>query len=383
MDGVARSGPYKSGVPWSEGKGSGNLRFRLLLSRIPGKIQAQILERGSTDMDSAEVVDKSPEAIRTSSDTCILLTSVGRRVELIEHFLSYADSARGVRVLGTEIDRYAPAAQLLGSDLRIVPRTDSPDYGEVMEKLCRDENVTAVYPLIDPDVRRLANVDVPLASVAAKMAAVVSDKWLTYEWLRSIAAPTVDSWLPSQLLPSHELEYPLFIKPRQGSGGIDAFRIDNSSELEYLRKKIPNPIIQKHIPGAEVTIDVIVDRRSRLLAVVQRQRLDVRGGEVTRGRIIYDPHIHNVVLGIVREARPSGPITIQGMYDRSGEFLVTEVNARLGGGVPLAIAGGLPLAQVLVKSFTEDVAPLDPEAIKVGLEMTRFDRSMFFRPSVS
>jgi hypothetical protein len=51
-----------------------------------------------------------------SSEVVFLFTSVGRRVELLRHFISAAKRHEGpARIIGTEIDPLAPAAQLLGA----------------------------------------------------------------------------------------------------------------------------------------------------------------------------------------------------------------------------------------------------------------------------
>ena len=108
----------------------------------------------------------------------LLLTSVGRRVELVRHFLRYVEDHPGrLRVLATEIDPHAPAAQVMGDAVTIVPRTDDPAYVPTIVDLCRSEEVDAVLPLIDPDIAVLGDAeDVPLASVGPVESAMVSDK---------------------------------------------------------------------------------------------------------------------------------------------------------------------------------------------------------------
>ena len=309
----------------------------------------------------------------------LLLTSVGRRVELVRHFLRYVDDHPGrLRVLATEIDPHAPAAQVMGDAVTIVPRTDDPAYVPTIVDLCRSEGVDAVLPLIDPDIAVLGDAeDVPLASVGPVESAMVSDKWLTYEWLHGHGIPTARTWLPDDAPGADEL--PVFMKPRRGSGGVDAYAVRTPQALDFFTGHIEQPVIQELLAGPEVTVDVIVGRDGEVLASVQRKRLAVRGGEVSRGEVVDDPQITQLVDRVVGALRPSGPVTVQGMYDDAGGFRVTEINARMGGGLPLAISAGVPVVDLLVRSHAGE-RPARHEGVDVGLHMVRFDESFFYRP---
>nr|WP_158068646.1 ATP-grasp domain-containing protein [Ornithinimicrobium sp. CNJ-824] len=281
------------------------------------------------------------------------------------------------RVLGTEIDEFSPAAQEMGDSLRIVPRVDDRDHATELERICADENVTAVFPLIDPDVQALSRINVPCAALAQDAAEVVSDKWLTYQWLQERGIPTVDTWLPQESGPPNT--YPVFMKPRRGSGGKDAYAIKNEFEYDFFGRYIPDPVAQAYLPGGEITADAIVGRRGDILGLALRERLVVRGGEVSRGRLIVDDIVEAMVKNVVGALDPRGPVTVQGMYDEDQAFRVTEINGRMGGGLPLAIAGGLPVAESLVSSWRGLPVPsLGPKDLKPGLQMARFDQSVFW-----
>ena len=313
-----------------------------------------------------------------NSPITFLFTSVGRRVELMRHFIAYQEAHPDrLRVLGTEIDPHAPAAQVLGDAVTIVPRVNDPSYPKVMAELCQSEGVDAAFPLIDPDIPRLGSDDVavPLASVTPEAAEMVSDKLETFRWLSGNGIPTPHSWLPDDDSPR---TVPCFMKPRRGSGGVDAFKVDDEREYDFFRDYISEPIAQELLAGPEVTVDVIVGRQHEVMSIIQRKRLAVRGGEVTRGEVIADPVIDQAVSDVVKALAPIGPVTVQGMYAEDGSFRVTEINARMGGGLPLSIAAGVPVAELLVRSWAEET--VEPVSAEVGLRMVRFDDSLFYRP---
>lgn len=306
-----------------------------------------------------------------------LFTSVGRRVELIRHFLAWQESNPGVfELLGTDVDAHAPAAQLLGSRLRGVPATADPSYVEIISSLCRAEGVDAIFPLIDPDIVALArHRDIPIASVGPGSVDLVSDKWLTAQWLLAHGVPAPRTWLPSSTMAE---ELPAFIKPRRGSGGVDAYAVRSRCELDFFAQRIDEPVLQELLPGPEVTVDVVIGRDGAILAIAQRLRLAVRGGEVSRAVLIDDPSVTRTVERVVESLAPTGPITVQGMYGGDRTFRVTEINGRMGGGLPLAIAGGVPVAGLLARSWAGDHVNR-VESLDIGLHMVRFDESFFYR----
>ena len=98
-----------------------------------------------------------------------------------------------------------------------------------------------------------------------------------------------------------------------------------------------------YLPGPEITNDVVCDLDGKVLSVVSRQRIRVRGGEVTVGKTVFDPAIAHACVRIAEMLPAVGPITVQCMMKRTpdGEApAFTEINARLGGGVPLGISAG-------------------------------------------
>lgn len=322
-------------------------------------------------------------ASMASSDIVFLFTSVGRRVELLRHFISAAQRHAGrARIIGTEIDPMAPAAQLLGDHVHMVPRVDDPTYTACIQALCRNHGVTALFPLIDPDVAVLGAAagdaawgTTVFASVSPEHVATVSDKWCTFRWLVDHDLPTARSFLPGGV--GRDIEFPLFIKPRNGSGAAHTYQIRTNEELVFFTTYVPNPIIQEFLPGPEITVDAIVGRSGNLLALVQRKRLAIRSGEVSRGETVFEPAVDSLVRSVISELKPNGPVTVQVMWDGQ-RYCVNEINARMGGGLPLSVAAGVPVADILLSSWSGDVASTTSRYER-GVVMSRFDDSFFSR----
>lgn len=313
----------------------------------------------------------------------LLFTSVGRRVELMNAFRqAYERLGLRGKLIATDIDPLAPALQNVDRGYR-VPRVDDPRLPERLVEICERERIALIFPLIDPDILLLARhaedfraVGAQAVVVPLEAAELTRDKWKTHVFLRDLGVPTPQTWLPEQL-EGGAPEFPLFVKPRFGSAGKGAFRADDERALRFLLEYVREPIVQEFLPGPEVTSDVVCSLEGEVWAVVSRQRIEVRWGEVAKGVTIFEPEIQAACLKIAEGLRAIGPITVQCMA-REGEFLFTEINARFGGGHPLALRAGVPS----VKWYLRQAAGLPVEVPPLGtyqrgLYLTRFDQSYF------
>ena len=312
-----------------------------------------------------------------------LFTSVGRRVELLRAFRR-AYQALGLEgnIVALDIDPLAPALQVADRPY-IVPRLDDPTSVPTLIKICRREQVGLVFPLIDPDILLLARHRAEIEAtgarvvvVTAEMAEMTADKWQTYWFFQNLGLPTPRSWILDQIDLS-TVGYPLFIKPRFGSASKHTFKVHNQRELAFFLDYVPDPIVQEYLPGPEITNDVICDFEGNVLAMVSRQRIEVRWGEVAKGVTIYDPEIAQGCVRVAQALDAVGPITVQCML-RDGRLHFTEINARLGGGVPLGIAAGADSPRWLLAKaagLPVEIPPLG--SYQTGLYLTRFDDSFF------
>lgn len=313
----------------------------------------------------------------------VLFTSIGRRVELIHAFRqAYQALELKGQIIGTDINPLAPALRVVDKPC-IVPRSDDPCYIPILTGICQHNHVGLIFPLIDPDILILAAHRASLESTGARLAVVAEeaailtrDKWQTLQFFQRLGLATPCSWLPDQIDPDRAA-YPLFIKPRAGSAGKLAFPVRNVRELTFFLEYVPQPIIQEWLPGPEITHDVTCDLQGRVLAVVSRRRIEVRSGEVAKGVTIYEPGFSEAGVRIAQALPAIGPITVQCMM-KDGIPYFTEINARLGGGIPLGIMAGVDSPRYLLASaagLPVEIPPLG--TYKTGLYLTRFDESFF------
>jgi len=314
----------------------------------------------------------------------LLLVDVGRRVELVRLFRqALAEAGLSGRILGTDVDPLAPALQV--ADARfIIPRVDDPAFVPALIEICRDESATLAFPLIDPAIPPLAArrdefeaVGTRLAVVPAEAAETTHDKWKFNRWLRTHGFATPETWLPEDL--PAKPPFPLFVKPRFGSAGRHSFRVEDGQELDFYLRRVEQPVVQEFIDGPEVTNDVFCGLDGQLWAVVSRRRIEVRWGEVHKGVTERDDGLLAACAAMARQLRAVGPITIQCLM-QAGQPRFTEINARFAGGMPLAVAAGVPAPLWYVQQAAgRAVDPPPLGSYRQGIYLTRYDESFFLQ----
>ena len=319
----------------------------------------------------------------------VLFTSVGRRVELINKWReAYQKLSLNGNIIGTDIDPLAPAMHVLDKHF-IVPPTNSHEFVNSVVEICNREHVHFIFPLIDPDISKLNKYREKIEAIGSIVMVIKSehvkctqDKWSTYKFFKSLGLHTPNSILPKKITNVNNLSFPLFAKPRRGSASIGAIKINNSDELNFYLNKIDRPIIQEFISGKEITCDIVSSLNKEVLAVVPRERIEVRNGEVSKGKTIKNNKIIKACVTIAHALEAIGPITVQCINNNNKPYFI-EINARYGGGAPLGIAAGANSPEWFLKeaSGIHFKRPLIGDFIE-NLYMTRSDHSTYITETI-
>ena len=311
----------------------------------------------------------------------VLFTSVGRRVELIKAWKkAYVDLDIDGEIIGTDIDPLAPASDFVDS-FYIVPQSKHEDFIPTIQEICIENNINLLFPLNDNDLLPLSSGktileknEIIVAVSQMKSIDTTVDKWSTYQFFKNVGIKTPKTWLPND---NNKSDFPLLIKPRNGSAGKDVIKVNDQRELEFYIPRIEKPIIQEFINGPEITTDVICDFKGSIIGIVNRERLEVRCGEVAKGRTIYNKNIIKDCEKIVGNLNIVGPITVQCILEGNDAYFI-EINARYGGGAPLGFAAGVksPHWYLSIASGIELNLP-SIGSYKKNLFLSRYDNSLF------
>jgi carbamoyl-phosphate synthase large subunit len=315
----------------------------------------------------------------------VLISSAGRRVALVEIFQE-AIGASGVsgQVVAADASPFSAACEKADVAVRVPPCLD-PDFIPEMLALCERFGVKLVVPTIDTELQALADARELFAAVGTTVAvsapaviAIAADKRRTHRFLRDSEVPTVDQAEPTAIRAgSPPWEYPFIVKPASGSAsaGVHVVR-DDASFAAHVRQT--DVVVQPIAPGREYTVDCLVNADGVLLEAVPRERIEVRAGEVSKGRTARIASVIDTAADVCRALPgPYAVLTIQIFFDSiTGTCRVIEINPRFGGGYPLAHRAGADFAGWLVKAAWG--LPPDAELKwRAGLLMLRYDAAVF------
>ena len=307
----------------------------------------------------------------------VLFTGVGRRVELVQAFRQAALCLNAnLKIYGADMTGTAPALSYCDFTRKVCGMKE-PEYISQIVDICEKDKIDLLIPTIDTDLLVLSeNTDKflhtkVLISKPDKIA-ICRDKNFTADFFVSCGCKTPRTYHDTK---DYQDDYPCFIKPKDGSSSIDAFKAENRDELEMYASQIGDYVIQPFVEGTEYTVDAFCDFEGNPIYITPRIRLQVRAGEVLKTQIRMDEQIIDESRRIIERFKPVGPITIQLIRNAAGEDYYIEINPRFGGGSPLSMKAGARSAEVALKMLQgENVAfsnDIDENAV-----FSRFDQSV-------
>ncbi|OQY05649.1 MAG: hypothetical protein B6I25_05335 [Planctomycetales bacterium 4572_13] len=311
----------------------------------------------------------------------ILFTCIGRRVSLLNTFRGAAKELKlKARFFGTDITPLSAAIQLCDEKF-VVKAVDHRGYINQLLKIVRENSIKLLIPTVDLDLKDLAEnrekfekLGCAVLVSSPSVIDICQDKRKTFKFLTKNNFDTPETMTARRQLAQKRIKFPLFLKPWDGYASRGNERVKNRKELAFYGKKIPNCIAQEYITGEEYTCDCYVDFGGAVRCVVPRRRIEVRSGEVSKGKVVKDTTIMNKTAEVVK-ALKAGPgiITVQLILTRDKQIKFIEINPRFGGGVPLAIKAGANFPKWILSELIGKKPRMKFGGFKDGLLMLRYD----------
>ena len=279
----------------------------------------------------------------------ILILSAGTRNKVVQYFRN-AFEGQGM-VIATDMSPLAPAIYEADKHY-IVPRMADPGYLDVILGICRDEHVDGVLSLIDPELSLLAAHEADFAAVGTtvigssyELCEMSLDKMEMFRWLSAHGYRCARSWDDlrefENALAAGESHFPVFVKPVRGSASIAISRVDDLETLRLLWAHDSGLMIQELLDGQEIGADVYIDMISgEVVSIFTKKKLRMRAGETDKAVSFRDHALFEFIERFVCEVGYRGQIDID-LFDVGGEWYVSEVNPRFGGGYPHAYECGV------------------------------------------
>lgn len=289
-----------------------------------------------------------------------MFCSCGRRVQLLKFLKeSLGDDCT---IIGADNSPIAPA--LYVADKRyVVPRISEPGYVDRILEICKENDVKAITTLIDPEIEILSknrdlflkNGILPLCP-ERQTAAFCFDKYHFYQYLTKKGIRTVLTYdtLESfeEGLKKGEIDFPVFIKPRTGSGSVGIHKVESMEKLrDYWEKNEYQYIIQEFMNCLDCDADVYIDCLShKPVAAFSKRKLETKIGGASKTISFKDPKLFSFIEEICQVLEFNGPVDMD-FWCKDGVYYLSEVNPRFGGAYLHAYGAGVDFFKLIMNNM--------------------------------
>lgn len=289
----------------------------------------------------------------------ILILSAGTRNKIVQYFKKELNG-KGL-VVATDCSKLAPAIYE-ADKYYIVPRIDDKDYLNCILDICIKEKINGLISLIDPELSLISENIVKFKEIGVtpiisehKNVEMCFNKYKMYQFLVENGIRTAKTYIDKNEfykdLEKENMKFPVFVKPIEGSASININKVYNRDELELLWKKENNLLIQQFMDGEEFGADVYIDMISNeISAIFTKKKIKMRAGETDKSVSIKDEKLFSIIKDFVKKAEFKGIIDID-IFKVNGEYYISEVNPRFGGGYPHAYESKVNIPKMIINNL--------------------------------
>lgn len=319
-----------------------------------------------------------------NKDINILILSCGTRNKIVQYFKKELGN-HGL-VIATDCSELAPA--LYDADRYfIVPRMNKKGYLDIILSICKENDIKAVLSLIDPELSLLAKyrqnfLEIGVMPIVSDhdVVELCLDKYEMYKFLIKNDFKAVRSYIDKEefykAVETGTINYPVFVKPVKGSASININKVNSKEEVEILFNQSDNLMIQEFMDGIEYGADVYIDMISgELVAIFIKEKILMRAGETDKSVSVKDEKLFELIKRFVREAGFEGIIDID-IFNFHGEYYISEVNPRFGGGYPHAYECGVNVPKMIINNVKGKANDEMIGQYKEGVYMMKYSEVM-------
>lgn len=315
----------------------------------------------------------------------VLILSAGTRNKIVQYFKK---SISG-KVIATDMQLVAPAIYE-ADKFYMVPRITEPGYIDLVLDICKKEKIDAVISLIDPELSLLAankdrfeDIGVMFVGSSYELCEMALDKMQMYRWLKAHGYKCAKSYSDKEAfyadLAADLISFPVFVKPIRGSASIAITKVEDKETLELLWNHSDGLMVQEFLRGQEIGADVYIDMVSHeVVSIFTKKKLLMRAGETDKAVSFKDPKLFELIERFTLECGWSGQIDIDLFYV-NGDYYISEVNPRFGGGYPHAYECGCNHMQLIENNINGVANKKEIGMYEDGIYMMKYNEIMIQR----
>ncbi|MBP5489022.1 MAG: ATP-grasp domain-containing protein [Lachnospiraceae bacterium] len=317
----------------------------------------------------------------------ILILAAGTRNKIVQYFKRTFDGIG--KVVATDASKLGPA--IYDADkFYIVPPITANGYIDVILDICRREQINGVLSLIDPELSLLAKneqrfreLGVTVIGSSYELCERSLDKMQMYHWLKEHGYNCARSWKEREeffaAVDSGEITYPVFVKPYRGSASISISKAHDKETVDLLYDHSEDLMIQEFLRGQEIGVDVYIDLISgEIVSIFTKKKILMRAGETDKAVSFKDPELFAMIEKFVKEAGFRGQIDID-IFEIDGQYYISEVNPRFGGGYPHAFESGCDHMKLVLENLKGNANARNIGAYDEGVYMMKYNEIKIIR----
>lgn len=289
----------------------------------------------------------------------LLFCSVGRRCELLKDFRKTMGG--DLKIVVTDHSEVAPA-MAFADKAYLVPLISDPDYIPMILDICKKEQIEAVTTLIDPEIMLLAKhreefekLGVLVLAPYEETAKLCFNKYELYRFLTEHQINTIRTYGTfkefEDAFRAGEIAFPVFVKPREGSGSVGARKIETMELLRQVTEEDKSLIIQELMTGKDLDADVYVDTVShKPVAMFSKRKLSTTIGGANKTISFKDETLFAFIKSVLSVMQFNGPLDMDFFY-QNGQYYLSEINPRFGGAYLHAYGAGVDFVKLIAENI--------------------------------
>ncbi len=226
-----------------------------------------------------------------------------------------------------------------------------------LEELLQKEEIDVLLPVDEPSVRWVSEHRLHFERYTAlapipqtKTFDKAVNKWTLAEWAVKEQLPCPTTLLfennNSFVTKISELQFPVLIKPIQGSGGVGIAYFENKNRLMLGLKdrKEGSYIIQSYLKGYDIDCSVLAQDGVVLGYTIQKRCNTSKDGFAPAGNIdfVQQPEVFELVTKAVKKLNWSGVVHFDLRYDEDDdEIKIIEMNCRFWASTLASLVAGV------------------------------------------
>lgn len=244
------------------------------------------------------------------------------------------DSSYQPYILGCDMNPYAGGRDDVDEFFQAPEVKEKQQYMDFLLRIIKEKRINYVFLLADVEInffnenRELFRKTNATFVVCEKhIIDTFMDKYKTVEFFKDRGIPYPKTWLPSQY--DNQLDFPLILKKRRGSGGQLLFKVKTKDELQFYldRHKDIEMIVQEFLPGKDNEYTAGLFKHRETIHTITFRRTLAPGGFSQQVELVTDETITKFPRRMAEVLDFTGSLNVQ--FRRiDGECIPFEINPR-------------------------------------------------------